>query len=275
MKNLSSFLIILISLYLWGCKESSTLVHGSGPRVYPDQLNNEWEYQTINTISFYNQSGGIDSTIELIDDNQIIKIVKTNDSLSTYKGLIKYETYIKYNPILKSNYWYLNSDTSFLAIAYYNPGVSVIQPKSNPINRYFTLADVKQMIYSFSPDISRFQKNTLDDSIQFYPIPRKVLAYPLNVGTTWVELYDPFYRERYVNAYLNITLGGQTYNCYEVKVHWPDYKIEFNDYISLEAGLVKRELIADSVFVTNPEIPFGTGTFIKESTVSTLVRKNF
>lgn len=275
MKNLSSFLIILLSIYLWGCKESSTLVQGSGPRAYPDQLNNEWEYQTINTISFYNQSGGIDSTVELTFDNAIIKIVKTNDSLSTYKGLIKFEVYSKLSPLEISYDWYLNSDTSFLAIAYYNAGGQFIQPKRNLIKKYLTLADIQHMIYSFSPDISRLQKTALDDSIQYYPIPRKVLAYPLNVGNTWVELYTPFYRERYVNDYLNITLGGQTYNCYEVKIHWQENKIELNDYVSLDAGLVKREILADSLMITTAENPDGSGNFVKESTVTTLVRKNF
>jgi hypothetical protein len=275
MKNLSSLLIILVCLYVTGCKkDSGTQVSGSGNTKYPGMLNNEWEYQTISTFSYYNQSGGIDSTSYDYPDNSIIKIIKTNDSLKNYKGLIEFEIYNKPDPGNKSYSWYLNSDTSFIAIAYYNPAVTqVIEPKRNFTTRYLTLTEYKGMIHSFSPDLRTSQKASFGDSIQFYDIPRKVLAYPLSVGKTWVELYYPFYRERYINNYFSIVAEGQQYSCYEVKVNWPTYRIEFNDYVSLDAGLVKREIISDSVMIGNEYgDPLG---YMKAHTTSTLIRRNF
>jgi hypothetical protein len=275
MKNLSSFLIILICLYLSGCKDSGTQVSGQGSTKYPSRLNNEWEYQTTTTLSYYNKSGGFDSTSEEQPENSIIKIIKTDDSLKNYKGLIKFEIYNKLDPGNKSYDWYLNSDTSFIAIAYYNPAVTqIIQPKRNFAKRYLTLAEIKGMIYSFSPDLRITPKATFGDTVQFYDIPRKVLAYPLSVGNTWVELYYPFYRERYINNYLNIVVEGQQYSCYEIKVNWPNYRTEFNDFISLEGGLIKREIIADSILISTAENPDGIGLG-KISTTSTLIRRNF
>jgi hypothetical protein len=102
-----------------------------------------------------------------------------------------------------------------------------------------------------------------------------VLAYPLSTGATWVELYTPFYRERYVNNYVWTNAINQQFGCYEIKVKWPGFRIEFNDYVSLEAGLIKRDIIADSLEITTPENPDGIGLFTKTSTISTLIRKNF
>jgi hypothetical protein len=274
MNNLSSLFIILFCLYLSGCKDSGTQNQDQGNTKYPDKLNNEWEYKTINTFSYYNQSGGIDSTSYDYPDNSIIKIIKTNDSLKNYKGLIKFEIYNKLSPDNISYSWYQNSDTAFIAIAYYNPPGTLVAPKRNFTNRYLTLSEYKEMIYSFSPDLRSLHKATYDDSIQFYDIPRKVLSYPLSVGKTWVELYLPFYRERYVSNYLNIVVEGKQYTCYELKVNWPSYKAEFNDYVSLNDGLIKREIIADSILITTEENPEGIG-FGKAKSTSTLIRRNF
>jgi hypothetical protein len=274
MKYLSSFFIILFCLSLTGCKDSGTQVQGTGTPTYPSSLNNEWEYQTVTTIGFYNQSGGIDSTHDEEFYNSIIKIMNTNDSLKNYKGLIKFEIYDKPTPDLKCNYWYLNSDTSFIAIAYYNPiATQFIQPKRNFTRKYLTLADIKNMIHSFSPNLSSGKING-NDSILYYDVPRKVLSYPLSVGNRWVELYYPFYRERYINNYLSITAGNRQYYCYEIKVKWQDYKIQINDYINTDAGLVKRDIIADSIQIATEEHPEGIG-FGKIKTTSTLVRRNY
>lgn len=274
MNNLSSLFIILFCLYLSGCKDSGTQNQDQGNTKYPDKLNNEWEYKTITTFSYYNHSGGIDSTSHDYPDNSIIKIIKTDDSLKKYKGLIKFEIYNKLSPNNISYSWYQNSDTAFIAVAYYNPPGTLVEPKRNFTNRYLTLSEYKEMIYSFSPDLRSLHKATYDDSIQFYDIPRKVLSYPLSVGKTWVELYTPFYRERYVNNYIPLTAAGQIMQCYEIKVNWPGYRTEFNDYISLNAGLIKREIISDSILFSTTENP-GSGTFGKIHTTTTLVNKNY
>jgi hypothetical protein len=275
MKYLSSFVIILISTYLIGCKDSGTQVSGAGNTKYPANLNNEWEYQTTATYSYYNKSGGIDSTQNLTYDNQIIKVIKIDDSLKNYKELIKFEIYNKPDHENISYNWYLNSDTSFSAIAYNNAGVTqFIQPKRNFTKKYLTLDEYKEMIHFFSPDIRALHQTTLSDTILFYDIPRKVLAYPLSVGNTWVELYYPFYRERYINNYIQVAADNQQFECYEIKVKWQGFKTEINDYISLDAGLIKREIISDSILITTAENPDGIG-FGKIKTTSTLVRKNF
>jgi hypothetical protein len=276
MKYLSSLIIILLCLYLSGCKDSGTLVQGPVQTnfKYPDKLNYEWEYETITKFSYYNHSGGIDSTAYLSSDTSIIKIIKTNDSLKNYKGLIEFAIYNKYDPGNISFDWYLNSDTSFIAIAYYAPAATpVIEPKRNITRNYMTQEEYKKMIYLFSPDINSLRKTSYSDSVQYYDIPRKVLIYPLQIGNSWIELYTPFYRERYINGKQNIIAGNNLFECYEVKVRWHEFKMDINDYINLDAGLVKREIIADSIMVMNENgDPIG---FERAYTTSTLVRRNF
>jgi hypothetical protein len=274
MKYLSSLIIIFFFIFLSGCKDSGTQGPGQiqGNTNYPTNMNNEWEYQTVTTISYYNQSGGIDSTSYEYSDNSIIKVIKTDDTLKNYKRLIKFESYEKLSPENITYSWYLNSDTSFIAIAYYNPSDGMIDPKRNYNNHYLTLSEFKKMNHLILPEFGIPEK-TLLDSIQYYDIPRKVLAYPLSVGNTWVELYTPFYRERFINSYETVAAVNQQFECFEIKVKWPGYSTEFNDYISPSAGLVKREIISDSVSVGNE---YGDiAGFVKIHTTSTLTRKNF
>jgi hypothetical protein len=273
MKYLSFFFIILLGIYLTGCKDSGTQVQGSVPITYPASLNNEWEYQTITAISYYNHTGGIDSTSYENSDNSIIRVIKTDDSLKSYKRLIKFESYEKLSSSDITYSWYQNSDTSFISIAYFNPSDSKIEPKKNLNNHYLTLAEFKKINYLILPEFGMPDK-TLSDSIQYYDIPRKVLTYPLSIGATWVELYTPYYREKYVNNYVQTNALNQQFGCYEIKVRWPGWRTELNDYISLNSGLIKRELIADSLQITGEGNPFGNG-FAKIHTTSTLIRKNF
>jgi hypothetical protein len=274
MKYLSSLFITLLCLYLSGCKDSGTQVSGQGNPKYPTRLNYEWEYKSITTISHYNKSGGIDSTTEEQPNYSVLRIIKTNDSLKNYNGLIEFEYCDKLNPENISYDWYLNSDTSFLAIAYYNPSSNFIHPETNVTNRYLTLAEYRRMISSILPELQIPQKGLSGDTIQFYDIPRKVLVYPISIGNTWVELYTPFYRERYVNNYLNIISEGEQFNCYEVKVKWPGWRMDINDYISMDAGLIKRDIISDSILITSEDSPDILG-YGKIRTTSTLIRRNF
>ena len=170
MKYLSSLLIILLCIYHIGCKDSGTQVQGAGPTTYPTSLNNEWEYQTVTAISYYNQSGGIDSTSYDNSDNSIIRIIKTDDSLKNYKRLVKFESYEKLSPNNITYSWYQNSDSSFITIAYFNPSDGKIEPKRNLNNHYLKLADFKKMNYLILPEFGMPEK-TLSDSIQYYDLP--------------------------------------------------------------------------------------------------------
>ena len=61
------------------------------------------------------------------------------------------------------------------------------------------------------------------------------------------------------------------YNCYKIESNMSWENFEFNDYVDFNTGLVKREVIADSLMVTTATNP-DSGALVKSTTISKLVR---
>lgn len=238
---------------------------------YPTQLNTEWEFNTIMMFEYYDSTGNIDSSSVMDLGNTICKISSINDSITNFKKLILFEEFDVATPDNIHRMWYINSDSGFYAIAYSNPGTSKF---SIPKQIFSSPESFKQLIKSIgvSPAIFPVLSNSdqLSDSIQFYPYPRKVLAYPLKVGSRWVELIYPFYRERIVRTTEIINCNGKDYNTYKIESEG-DFKVIFNDFINLTDGLIKREILIDSVAIISPISPDPQG-YYKFASISNLVR---
>jgi hypothetical protein len=265
----------LLLLFIASCKD---LGNGFDPSdliaKYPASLNSEWEYISISTIDYYDSTGKIERTVTVDSSNTIIRVLKTNDSLGIFKNLILFECYNLSTPFNRSRHWYSNSDTGFISIAYSNIGAAnTVIPKFSYGKRYLTLEELKSIINAPEQNFLSLPSEVYSDSIQYYEIPRKVLVYPLEIGKRWVELVLPWYRERYVDKILKLSLQGESVSCYEVKTDWLGYRTEFNDFVSLNKGLIKREVISDSVIVVTQENPEGIG-FGKISEFINLVRYN-
>ncbi|MEP0861811.1 MAG: hypothetical protein HRF52_10295 [Ignavibacterium sp.] len=241
---------------------------------YPVELNKEWEYNTIFKLEFYDSTGHIDST-EIMDlGNTICKITNLNDSIGNYSNLVLFEEYDVATPQFVNKMWYLNADSGLYAIAYYNPGSSqTIIPKMNIISD----KDLIKIIKKFGLSLASYEggklQNSLGDSIQFYTYPRKVFKYPIRLGERWVELIEPFYRERFIAKKENVMINGVTFSCFKVESDW-NLDVIFNDYINLKSGLVMRELFTDSVAIINDNSPDPVG-YYRFTSISKLVRETF
>jgi len=265
------FVLFIISIFLClSCQEDDP-INPTALKKYPTKANMEWEYTTTSILDYYDTSGHIINTETFDYGNTIVKIIDTDDSLGVYSNLIKFECY-DVQPSNSKNYnWYSNSDTAFKLIAYSNPGSSqLVYPKVSN-RRYLTLEELRLMIKLTNPEISTFSNLNPADSILYYEIPRQVLAYPLSLNKRWVELEYPWYRERYVSKIVQVMFQGHSLRCFVIKVDWPEFDIEINDYISLDKGLIEREIFADSIIITNPVSP-DSGGFGRISTNSNLVR---
>lgn len=277
MKNLV-FLIGLITLF-YGCKEAG---EGTGfvetSKLYPARLNNSWEYEVSNKIEFYNNYGQIDSTEVLNWPNQIISVIKTGDSVGTYSNLVLFENYIVNTPDVKHYTWFLNNDDGFYSVASAgsageSSGVS-INPKLNPGKKYLTIEEFRK-IASLENGILNSLQMVVEDSIGYWNPPRKVLSYPLKTGQRWIELIDPWYRERFINKTQTLSTSAGTFNCFVVEIDWDMMpKFIFNDYIANEYGLIYREIYADSVGIMTSVSPDPT-KFCKMTSKAILVNKNF
>jgi hypothetical protein len=270
MKKILLVLVLVFFTFLLSCSEDDP----TNPTIlkkYPTKKNMEWEYTTTTILDYYDTLGHIIDTENFDLGNTIVKIINTDDSLGIYSNLIKFECYDVQTANSKNYNWYSNSDTAFKLIAYSNSGSSqLVYPKSGN-RRYLTLEELHLIIKLTNPAIFTFSNSNPVDSILFYEIPRQVLAYPLSLNKRWVELVYPWYRERYVSKVVQEMFQGHALRCYVVKVDWPDYDIEFNDYINLDKGLLKREILADSIIITSISNP-DSGGFGRLSTNSNLVR---
>jgi len=270
--------ILFFSLALFivfnSCNESEQGIDPPlGGTKYPTKLNTRWEYNTTTTIEYYDTTGQISGTETLDYGNTVVKIIKINDTLGLYNNLIKFETYDLSTPANIGYHWYSNTDTAFIAVAYLNAGPSQwVIPKIN-VNRYLTFEELKDLINSPEQNFFSLSSEIISDSI-IYETYRKVLAYPLAIKKRWVELIQPWYRERFVDKIVNVNFNGQFVSCYGIKVDWPGFKnIELNDFVSLTHGLVRREILADSITITDPVHP-DSGLFGRISSYSNLVRIN-
>ncbi len=276
MKSGLSVFVVFVSLLLYsGCKDAKTgIVIPENVGKYPFAKNNEWEYKTVIKSEYYNKYGGFDSTIIEELGNTIVRVISINQPLKSYDSLFIVESFEVKTPQWKSEHYYLNADSGLYGIAYNNAGVAqgVIPKKSS--SRYLTVKDFRD---KFVHKTGLFFENNyypLSDSIQFYEIPRKVLAYPFSIGIKWIELTIPFFRERYVTGVVDIQANNELIQCYEIVGEMIGYKLVMKDYFAPNAGLVRRDIIYDSLFISGPDSPDPIG-YAKSTFISILVRKNF
>lgn len=261
--------LLLSAVIFFGCKGKNQGVDPAGNlNKYPANLNNEWEYSSTMTNEY--NTGGTD-TFKL--PNTIIKISSINDSLPGYKNLVKIESYNTDTPGSSTENWYLNNDSVFSVIAYKNAGVAYpIIPKSGN-KKYLTLEEFKKICKDLTLGFV-INKSSIDSVLYFNP-PRVVLKYPLYPGAEWNELKTPFYRNRVVRGTTSLEVNNNYYNCYIIEADMSTPNLKMIDYVSLQAGLVKREIISDSIAITYESSPDSAIGYMRGHDISTLVNKNF
>jgi hypothetical protein len=267
------FLLLSFIFLFTSCEQIITEGDFSSSTKYPAKVGYEWEYNTTWKFEFYDSTGHIDSTSFENLGNTIVRVTKERDVVGIFTDLIRFESYDLATSQNMNIIWYMNNDSGFYGVAYYNPGVSQpILPKQKTL----AIEQLKNLIKSFGllPNASnfiRYSSNTTD-SIQYYSPIRKVLSYPLKIGSRWVELIEPFFRERFIEKREILNTISGNYNCYKLESNWSWSNLEFNDYVDLNSGLIQREIISDSMAYTPPNDP-NIIRYFKSTTISKLVRE--
>lgn len=272
-KVMSKLLLFLSLLFfLAGCEQLNNVGEINNSQKYPAKVGNEWEYNTTWKLEFYDSTGNIDSTSFENLGNSIVRVVKEKDTIEIFTNLIRFEYYNVVSPQDINKMWYENNASGLSAIAYSNPGVSqwVVPKRSFSSHEQFRnmIKTIGLLPGGFG---NYFPTNSSLDSIHFYLPFRKVLIYPLTIGARWIELTQPFFRERFIEKQQIINTNGMNYNCYKIESNMSWENFEFNDYVDFNTGLIKREVIADSLMVTTAINP-DSGTLVKSTTISKLVR---
>src|SRR3990170_6337938 len=268
-------LFLLSALMLFSsCEQLVNIGDVTSSQKYPAKTGHEWEYYTEWKLEYYDTTGHINRTSNGSSGNTIVRIIKESDTLGFYKDLVLFESFDLSTPQNINKTWYLNADSGLFAIAYSNAGSSqFVWPKQRSI--------ALEQVHNFVRTIGVFpgfanvntMLNPQADTIQYYSPPRKVLTYPLTIGSRWIELTAPFFRERYIQKKEIVNTNSGSYNCYKLESNWTWVpNLEFTDYVDLNSGLVMREIIADSVAQVLPDSPDIAGYF-KSTTISKLVRE--
>lgn len=268
------FIIISILFLFSSCEQLVNTGDLTSSQKYPAKTGNEWEYDSEWKLEYYDTTGHINRTSFGSSGNTIVRIIKEEYTLGLYKDLVLFESFDLSTPQNINQTWYLNADSGLFAIAYSAAGSSqFVLPKQ----RNITLEQVHNFVRAIGTFPGFADVNTIlnpqADTIQYYSLPRKVLTYPLGIGSRWIELTEPFFRERFINKKQIINANGKDYYCYKVESNWTWVPyLEFTDYIDLNSGLVMREIIADSIAQVLPGSPDIIGYF-KSTTTSKLVRE--
>ncbi|MCK9426904.1 MAG: hypothetical protein M0Q21_12775 [Ignavibacteriaceae bacterium] len=273
--DLILFIMFVCLLLVSGCKDAKTgIVIPESVAKYPFAVSNEWEYKTVIKSEYYNKSGGFDSTIIEELGNTIVRVISSNQTLKSYNSLFRLESFEVKTPQWKSEHYYLNADSGLYGIAYSNAGVAQVVIPEKSSSHYLTLKDFRAKVVNKTGLFFENYYSPLADSVQFYEIPRKVLAYPISIGKKWVELIIPFFRERIVTGLVDISANNEINRCYEIVGEMMGSKFVMKDYFAPNSGLVRRDVIADSLFISAPDSPDPTG-YAKSTFTSILVRNNF
>jgi hypothetical protein len=265
------FFILSILILFSGCEELVNI--GTPSQKYPTHVGREWEYTTTWKLEYYDKTGHIDSNSTETMDNTIVKIIKEADTIGSYNDLVLFASFDLSAPQSINKMWYMNADSGLFVIAYSNPGAS--QPVF-PKQSIMTFEKLKHFIKTIGTFPGYFDAaktlNQAADTIQYYSHARKALMYPLTIGSRWIELTTPFFRERFIQKQQIINTNGRNYNCYKIEsnMSWPNF--EFNDYMDMNSGLIVREIIADSLSISSVTNPDTVG-FFKSTTTSRLVRE--
>ena len=224
------------------------------------------------TIEYYDSLGNIGSVETFDFGNTIVKIESENDTLNGETHFILFTSYDLSTPEYIHKSWYANPDSGFYVTAYSNAGSSQpVLPKGMNLNHQAIASFINSKSMQLFIPVS-FNNNPSDSVLYFDP-PRKVLKYPLKIGSSWLELGNPFIRERFVDEKENIEVPAGIFNCYKVESDW-DLDLIFTDYISLTEGLIRRFVFADSAGISTPGDPDPIG-YARITNLSELVGKNF
>jgi len=269
MKSGLIIFVVFIGLLLFsGCKDAKTgIVIPESVEKYPTALNTEWEYETINCVAKYDEKGnlGVDSILQPISYSTV-KITSVSDSINEEKSLIRFDFFSALDNSISTS-WYSNSDTAFQRIWATGYERDWVTPKMRNSNGLTFINYLSKNLFpeglSLSAQDASFTNNLV------------VYKYPFAVGNSW-ETYPGAEgtSKRIIIEKKQLSFKENYFECFDIKlVNEPLHGIDYHDYISLELGLVKREIIIDSVAFTGPDSP-DILFFGKVRTTSNLIRKS-
>ena len=262
---------LLILLGIWiGCSDDDP-TSTTTLKKYPTELGNEWEYSTTFTLIFYDSSGNVYGNDTLFIGNTIAKVIEQDVTLGNIKDLVVINSYDLDTPQNINYVWYSNSSSGLSGIAYAGAGSSQpILPKC--VSKISDLMIQNLFKQNLNPLLDITQRNSFDDSLQYYDPVRKVLVYPLAVGKTWIQTISPFTIKRTIQSKTIVETPAGSFNCFKIRTEIEEFpNSTYEDFINTDVGLILRKTEVDSMaHITELGDTIG---FFNATSISELIRR--
>lgn len=223
----------LIAFFISGCSNNPVNPTESASNKYPLHLNNEWNYE-ITIVEEYGSGDKINLTKEKTT-YWTVRVVAVNQHVETFSNVTFVEYSNTYDLDYRDTVYYINNDEGLFSVldagAIFTLSKENVNTKENHNQKL-----VNTMVPFLDVDYS------IEDS-------KILLQYPLKPGSSWYE-YSPHSPEdtnwlpvRTVQNKVNVETPAGSFSCFKVT---RDFAYKASDYISLEFGLIKREVITNS-----------------------------
>lgn len=247
MKSHKFLIALIIVIIITSCSDKSDT--SIDPRHYPIDKNYTLEYVTTLILQYYDSTGNLYDPETVVTESSVVKVLNSNATLGSYSNLYLLESYSTDFPDVRSKRWYQDSETGLYAIAYFIPEfASHVLPKQN-IHSH--LEQIRQSLSGIaSPYFVLNNFSNTNDSVYFYGTPRFLIKYPISVGSKWIETSNGHIIERVVSDYKAIDVPAGRFGCYKIDrlSDNPLLKnLRMEEYINMNVGLIKRELVNDSL----------------------------
>lgn len=255
-KTLSSVAVLILCV---ACSDSEETLTS-----FPSSVGSEWNYQTVITMTYLDSN-----RVDTVAVQYSTMLSSRISQLGPYHDVIQLDVYwIEYSPQWgihtgNTTVWYTLTEDALTEVAYYNSGSPLVYPKVIGKNARLS------MLSDMSPWWTMIPVMSAGDTLYRR---REALRFPLSEGTSWVSFTDPWTQTCKVNAIHDVTVPAGTFRSFRVEHR---NHLESNDFVFhscfTDIGLVKRTFHMDSLEVTTPEDPDGTGEYFNMDDVTELV----
>lgn len=242
-----------------GCKESTSGIQlQNTSQKYPFTQNAEWTYDQYLYWGVYNTHKEIISDSLYKSATTIVKVINMDDSLPGLPHLVKVNksaTYVSSPTVYHQTNWYSSTDSALYLVA--STGYSLESlPKIQHRKEYYS---------KWRSTINdEFAPGRIEDTT-YFNLNWKILALPFQIGSKWLVKFQSEYLIKTVLSQdysMNPPLGNV--RTFLIKTESPGNSNGWIlESVNLNEGLLLKEMVSDSLLLTDPDSsePVGFGIF--------------
>lgn len=224
------------------------------PFVYPLTVGNEWVYETIEILEYLH--GDVDTTARAVTT---VTITGVDSSGSDYRLTATYEPVDPPGVEIISKRVYQNRDDGLVLLA--NCGTVSQYPKRAAVRDLRSSALAPGFPCGLLFPLAGSPESGGCNPLIWLDSPALILAYPLEVGRSWLHSEGPIGAiDRVITGTERVRTDAGSFDCFEIAWHYENLEsLEVTDYFA-EEGLIRRRAFSADMVIPTYENPFGGDT---------------